>query len=51
MDSGKALFVNLAKRRIGEDTSTSMLLGSLLVTKIERPALSRANTLAIPKNP
>jgi hypothetical protein len=49
MDSGKALLVNLAKRRIGEDTS--MLLAPLLVTKIERPALSRANTLAIPKNP
>jgi len=42
MDSGKILLVNLAKGKIGEDTS--MLLGSLLVTKIEQAALSRADT-------
>ena|SRR5581483_6654119 len=41
MDSGKVLLVNLAKGKIGEDTS--MLLGSLLVTKIEQVALSRAD--------
>ncbi|HEX3035886.1 MAG TPA: type IV secretion system DNA-binding domain-containing protein [Thermodesulfobacteriota bacterium] len=42
MDSGKVLIANLAKGKIGEDTS--MLLGSLLVTKIEQAALSRADT-------
>jgi type IV secretory pathway TraG/TraD family ATPase VirD4 len=41
MDSGKVLIVNLSKGRIGEDTS--MLLGSLLITKIELAALSRAD--------
>jgi type IV secretory pathway TraG/TraD family ATPase VirD4 len=42
MDSGKILLVNLSKGKIGEDTS--VLLGSLLVTKIEQAALSRADT-------
>ncbi len=42
MDSGKVLLVNLSKGKIGEDTST--LLGSLLATKIEQAALSRADT-------
>jgi type IV secretory pathway TraG/TraD family ATPase VirD4 len=41
MDSGKVLLVNLSKGKIGEDTS--MLLGSLIVTKIEQGALSRAD--------
>lgn len=41
MDGSKVLIANLAKGKIGEDTST--LLGSLLVTKIEQAALSRAD--------
>src|SRR5438552_14890677 len=40
MDEGKILLVNLAKGRIGEDTSS--LLGAMLVTKIALAALSRA---------
>lgn len=43
MDEGKILLVNLAKGRIGEDTST--LLGALLVSRIGLAALSRANQL------
>lgn len=42
MDSGKILIVNLAKGRIGEDNCS--LLGSLLVTKLQLAALSRADT-------
>src|SRR3989441_1278321 len=40
MDEGKILLVNLAKGKIGEDTSS--LLGEMLVTKIGLAALSRA---------
>src|SRR2546427_4417660 len=40
MDEGKILLVNLAKGKIGEDTSA--LLGAMLVTKIGLAALSRA---------
>jgi len=41
MDTGRLLLVNLAKGRIGEDTS--MLLGSLFVIKIYLSALSRTD--------
>jgi type IV secretory pathway TraG/TraD family ATPase VirD4 len=44
MDEGKVLLVNLAKGRLGEDTST--LLGGLLVTTIGLAAFSRADTKA-----
>src|SRR5438552_4141007 len=40
MDEGRILLVNLAKGKIGEDTSS--LLGAMLVTKIGLAALSRA---------
>src|SRR3989454_9447359 len=40
MDEGKILLVNLAKGKIGEDTSS--LLGAMLVTKIGLAALARA---------
>jgi hypothetical protein len=40
MDEGKVLLVNLAKGRLGEDSST--LLGGLLVTTIGLAAFSRA---------
>jgi hypothetical protein len=39
MDEGRILLVNLAKGKIGEDTSS--LLGAMLVTKIGLAALSR----------
>jgi hypothetical protein len=42
MDEGKVLLVNLAKGRIGEDSSS--LLGGLLVTTIGLAAFSRADT-------
>ncbi len=42
MDEGKVLLVNLAKGRIGEDSSS--LLGGLLVTTIGLAAYSRAET-------
>jgi type IV secretory pathway TraG/TraD family ATPase VirD4 len=42
MDQGKALLVNLAKGRIGDDSSS--LLGGLLVTTIGLAAYSRADT-------
>lgn len=42
MDEGKVLLVNLAKGRIGEDSSS--LLGALLVTTIGLAAFSRADT-------
>lgn len=42
MDQGKVLLVNLAKGRIGEDSSS--LLGGLLVTTIGLAAFSRADT-------
>src|SRR5437879_3879707 len=41
MDEGKILLVNLAKGKIGEDTSS--LLGAMLITKIGLAALSRAD--------
>ncbi len=41
MDDGKILLVNLAKGKIGEDTAA--LLGSMLVTKMNLAALSRAD--------
>lgn len=44
MDDGKILLVNLAKGKIGEDSST--LLGGLLVTTIGLAAYSRADTPA-----
>ena len=40
MDEGKILLVNLAKGKIGEDTSS--LLGAMLATKISLAALNRA---------
>src|SRR6202048_3020038 len=42
MDQGQVLLVNLAKGRIGEDSSS--LLGGLLVTTIGLAAFSRADT-------
>src|ERR1700738_609984 len=42
MDEGKVLLVNLAKGRIGDDSSS--LLGGLLVTTIGLAAYSRADT-------
>jgi type IV secretory pathway TraG/TraD family ATPase VirD4 len=42
MDEGKVLLVNLAKGRIGEDSSS--LLGGLLVTTIGLAAFTRADT-------
>lgn len=44
MDEGKVLLVNLAKGRLGEDSSS--LLGGLLVTTIGLAAFSRADTPA-----
>jgi type IV secretory pathway TraG/TraD family ATPase VirD4 len=41
IDEGKILLVNLAKGKIGEDGSS--LLGSLLVSRLELAALSRAD--------
>lgn len=41
MDSGKIVLVNLSKGRIGEDTSA--FLGSMLVTKFQIDAMSRAD--------
>src|SRR5437016_4896566 len=41
MDEGKILLVNLAKGKIGEDTSS--LLGAMLVTKIGLAAVSRTD--------
>jgi hypothetical protein len=41
MDEGKILLVNLAKGSFGEDTSN--LLGSLLISRFDLAALSRAN--------
>jgi hypothetical protein len=41
MDTGKIVIVNLSKGKIGEDNSA--LLGSLLVTKFQLDAMSRAD--------
>jgi hypothetical protein len=48
MDEGKILLVNLAKGRIGEDTSN--LLGSLLISRFDLAALSRANIAETERN-
>ena len=45
MDSGKIVLVNLSKGKLGEDTSA--FLGSMLVTKFQIDAMSRAD---IPEN-
>lgn len=42
MDDGKIILVNLAKGSIGEDTAN--LLGSLLISRFDLAALSRADT-------
>ena len=44
MDEGKVLLINLAKGRLGEDSSS--LLGGLMVTTIGLAAFSRADLLA-----
>jgi hypothetical protein len=41
MDSGKIVIVNLSKGRLGEDNSA--MLGSLLITKFQLDAMSRAD--------
>lgn len=41
MDEGKILLVNLSKGKIGEDTAN--LIGSLLVSRFDLAAISRAN--------
>lgn len=41
MDSGKIIIVNLSKGKIGEDNSA--MLGSLLITKFQLDAMSRAD--------
>lgn len=41
MDEGKILIVNLSKGKIGEDNS--MLLGALLITKLQLAAMSRVD--------
>ncbi len=41
MDSGKIVIVNLSKGKIGEDNSS--MLGSLLITKFQIDAMSRAD--------
>ncbi len=43
MDEGKILILNLSKGRIGEDNS--MLLGALLITKLQLAAMSRVDIL------
>ncbi len=42
MDTGKIIIVNLSKGKIGEDNSS--LLGSMLITKFQLDAMSRADT-------
>lgn len=42
MDEGKILLIDLSIGKIGEDNST--LLGSLIITKIQMAAMSRADT-------
>lgn len=41
MDTGKIILVNLSKGKIGEDTSA--FIGTMLVTKFQLDAMSRAN--------
>jgi hypothetical protein len=42
MDSGKIIIINLSKGKIGEDNSS--LLGSMIITKFQLDAMSRADT-------
>ena len=42
MDTGKIVIVNLSKGKLGEDNSA--MLGSLLITKFQLDAMSRADT-------
>jgi hypothetical protein len=49
MDQGKILIANLAKGRLGEENSS--LLGSILVTKLQLAALSRADLPEIKRRP
>lgn len=49
MDEGKILIVNLSKGLIGEENTT--LLGSLMVTKIQLAAMSRADMPAEKRTP
>ncbi len=42
MDTGKIVIVNLSKGKVGEDNAT--MLGSLLITKFQLDAMSRADT-------
>jgi type IV secretory pathway TraG/TraD family ATPase VirD4 len=41
MDSGKIVLINLSKGKIGEDNAS--MIGSLLVTKFQIDAMSRAD--------
>lgn len=43
MDSGKILLMNLAKGRIGEESSA--LLGAMMITKLQLAAMSRVDVL------
>jgi len=49
MDEGKIILVNLSKGRIGEDNAN--MIGSLLVTKFQIDAMSRANIAAHERRP
>lgn len=48
MDEGKILLVNLSKGKLGEDTTN--LLGSLLISRFDLAALSRANITESERN-
>ena len=49
MDEGKIILVNLSKWKIGEDNAN--MIGSLLVTKIQIDAMSRADIAASKRRP
>lgn len=49
MDSGKILIVNLSRGMVGEDNAA--ILGSLMVTKIQLAAMSRANVALDQRRP
>lgn len=49
MDSGKIVIVNLSKGKIGEDNAG--LMGSMLITKFQLDAMSRADTPAKERRP
>ena len=49
MDEGKIILVNLSKGKIGEDNAN--MIGSLLVTKIQIDAMSRADIAASKRRP